>query len=347
MLSGKYQQLYQQLIASIDSKRIFHDPLHTLAFGTDASFYRLIPKMVIKAKNEEEVILILKESSKLDIPVTFRAAGTSLSGQAISDSVLVIAGNHWKNFKIDPDGLKIHLQPGLTGGKVNSLLAPYGRKIGPDPASVDAAMIGGIAANNASGMCCGTAENSYQTLDSMRLILADGTILDTGNSESKTEFLKSHPQLVQEITEMVAEVKGNEELSARIARKFKMKNTTGYSLNALVDFTDPFEVIQHLMIGSEGTLGFIAEIAYKTVVEHPFRASSLMIFPDIENACTSVSLLKSAPVAAVELMDRNKIKRLVVTDADQHVHGIVSRGDFKGMELDRLEEETHLWERLG
>jgi len=304
MLSGKYQQLYQQLTPIIDSKRIFHDPLHTLAFGTDASFYRLIPKMVIKAKNEEEVSFILKESSKLLIPVTFRAAGTSLSGQAISDSVLVIAGNHWTKFKIDPDGLKISLQPGLTGGKVNSLLARYGRKIGPDPASIDAAMIGGIAANNASGMCCGTAENSYKTIASMRIIFADGSLLDTSDPESKLKFSQTHPQLIHDITEMAELVKANSELKERISRKFKMKNTTGYSLNALVDFDDPFDIIEHLMIGSEGTLGFIAEISYKTVVEHPFRASSLMIFSDIEKACNAVSLLKSAPVSAVELIDR-------------------------------------------
>lgn len=304
MLSGKYQQLYQQLTPSIDSKRIFHDPLHTLAFGTDASFYRLIPKMVIKTTGEEEVSLILKECSKLSIPVTFRAAGTSLSGQAISDSVLIVAGNHWNKFRIDQDGLRISLQPGLTGGKVNALLARYGRKIGPDPASIDAAMIGGIAANNASGMCCGTSENSYKTLSSMRVILAEGSLLDTASQESKEQFAKKHPKLIRDISEMAASVKANGELAERIARKFKMKNTTGYSLNALVDFTDPFEIIEHLMIGSEGTLGFIAEISYKTVVEHPCKATSLMVFPDIEKACNAVSLLKSAPVSAVELMDR-------------------------------------------
>jgi len=304
MLTGNYNILYQQFIQSIDPKRIFHDPLHTLAFGTDASFYRLIPKIVIKAKNEEEVSMILRESSKLSIPVTFRAAGTSLSGQAISDSVLVIAGNHWKKYQIADNGLKIRLQPGLTGDRVNTLLAPYGRKIGPDPASINAAMIGGIAANNASGMCCGTAENSYKTLDSMCIIFADGTLLNTSDPKSKEQFRQTHLQLIQDITEMSASVKANEELASRIARKFKMKNTTGYSLNALVDFSDPFDVIEHLMIGSEGTLGFIAEISYKTVVEHPFRASSLMIFPDIEKACNAVSLLKSAPVSAVELMDR-------------------------------------------
>ncbi len=304
MLTGKYKTLYKQLTEAIDPKRIYHDPLHTLAYGTDASFYRLIPQMVIKAKNEQEVSLILKESSKLSISVTFRAAGTSLSGQAISDSVLVIAGNHWKKFHISDNGLKIKLQPGLTGERVNGLLAPYGRKIGPDPASINAAMIGGIAANNASGMCCGTAQNSYKTVDGLRIIFADGTLLDTADPRSKEQFSQTHSQLIRDISEMVASVEANETLANRISRKFKMKNTTGYSLNALVDFSDPFDVIEHLMIGSEGTLGFIAEISYKTVVEHPFRASSLMIFPDIEKACNAVSLLKSAPVSAVELMDR-------------------------------------------
>jgi len=304
MLNGNFKVLYQQLSSVIDPKRIFYDPLHTLAFGSDASFYRLIPQLIIKAKNEAEVSLILQESSSLNLPVTFRAAGTSLSGQAISDSILVIAGSQWKNYRIGKNGLKITLQPGLTGGRVNALLAHYARKIGPDPASINAAMIGGIAANNASGMCCGTAENSYRTMDSMRIIFADGSLLDTSDEASKDVFQSTHPELVQGIDEMAASVKLNVELSARITRKFKMKNTTGYSLNALVDYTDPFEVISHLMIGSEGTLGFISEISYNTVVEHPFRASSLMVFPNIEKACNAVSLLKSAPVAAVELMDR-------------------------------------------
>ena len=304
MLSGNYKELYQRLVEIIDSKRIFHDPLHTLAFGTDASFYRLIPKLVVKVKNEEEVSLILQESSKLSLPVTFRAAGTSLSGQAISDSVLVIAGNHWTKYKIDQDGMKIHLQPGLTGGKANSLLAPYGRKIGPDPASINAAMIGGIAANNASGMCCGISENSYKTVAGMRIVFADGAVLDTNDSQSKEQFKLTHGHLIDKISKMVASVKANEQLANKIAHKFKMKNTTGYSLNALIDFTDPFDVIEHLMIGSEGTLGFISDITYNTVVEHPFKASSLMIFPDIEKACNAVSLLKFAPVSAVELIDR-------------------------------------------
>ena len=304
MLTGNFQQLYDRLVPFIDRNRIYHDPLHTLAFGTDASFYRLIPKMVIKAKNEEEVSLILEESSRLKISVTFRAAGTSLSGQAVTDSLLVIAGNHWKKAVIEENGNSIRLQPGLTGSEANALLSKYGRKIGPDPASINAAMIGGIAANNASGMCCGIAENSYQTLLSMRVLLEDGALLDTGYETNIATFRRTHASLLNQIAILHQSVAENEMLSNRIRHKYRMKNTTGYSLNALIDFSDPIDILQHLMIGSEGTLGFISEIKYRTVIEHPFKASSLALFPTIHEACNAVILLQDAPVAAVELIDR-------------------------------------------
>ncbi len=308
MLTGKYKILYERLIGPIDKNRIYHDPFHVLAYGIDASFYRLIPKIVIQAKDEDEVSLVLKTCSELEIAVTFRAAGTSLSGQAITDSVLLLAGYNWKKFRISEDGTLISLQPGITGGRANSLLAPYGRKIGPDPASVNTVMIGGIAANNASGMCCGTSENSYKTMAGIRIIFADGYVLDTRDKLSRDNFALSHPELLADITRLAFSTKENTVLAEKIRSKYKMKNTTGYSLNALTDFSDPFETIEHLMIGSEGTLGFIAEINYKTVIDYPFRASSLMIFPDIEKACNAVIKLKAAPVSAVELIDRTGLR---------------------------------------
>jgi D-lactate dehydrogenase len=304
MLAGRYLTLFNRLSGTIDPKRMFHDPLHTLAFGTDASFYRLIPKLVVKAKDNEEVSLILRETDRLELPVTFRAAGTSLSGQAISDSVLIIAGGQWKKYEILDEGNKIKLQPGLKGTAVNNLLASYGRKIGPDPASIDTAMIGGIAANNASGMCCGTTDNSYKTVAGMKIIFQDGSLLDTDDPGSRKNFRETHTNLISRLTELAVSVKENKKLDERIRHKFKIKNTTGYSLNALVDYTDPFDIIEHLMIGSEGTLGFISEITYQTVIEHPFKASSLIIFPDIENACRAVPILKGIHVSTAELIDR-------------------------------------------
>lgn len=304
MLSGNYQLLYERLQKTIPFTRMFSDPLKTLAWGSDASFYRLWPKLVVKAYNSQEVAEILHHTHQLGIPVTFRAAGTSLSGQAISDSVLIVATENWKDYQVLEQGQKIRLQPGIIGNRANQILAPYQRKIGPDPASINAAMIGGIAANNASGMCCGTAQNSYHTIDSMKLIMADGTFLDTACPESKHRFSQTHPGFLQKLQHLAQSVKSNPTLADRIRHKYKMKNTTGYSLNALVDFSDPFDIINHLIIGSEGTLAFIADITYHTVTEHSHKASSLMLFPDIEKACQATRLLKTTPVAAVELMDR-------------------------------------------
>ncbi len=125
MLPEKYRSFYQQLVSNIPEDRLITDPLRTLAYGTDASFYRLIPKIVIKADTEKEVATILRTANRYDIAVTFRAAGTSLSGQAISDSVLVIAGSNWKEYEILDGGEKIRLQPGIIGGQANQYVAPF------------------------------------------------------------------------------------------------------------------------------------------------------------------------------------------------------------------------------
>lgn len=300
---GHYQQLQNRLMEHVEKERIFTDPALLLAYGTDASFYRLIPKMVVRLKNIDEVIFTIQSCAQLNIACTFRAAGTSLSGQAVSDSVLITLTDDWRDHQIHDDGFKITLQPGVIGADANKYLATFGRKIGPDPASINTCKIGGIAANNASGMCCGSAQNSYRTVDSMKLVFADGTLLDTSDLASIKAFQTKQPTLLQGIKDLCKKVADNEQLTDRIRHKYRLKNTTGYSLNALVDYSDPIEVIKHLMIGSEGTLGFIAEITYNTVIEHPHKASALIVFESIEEASKAVTALANDPVSAVEMMD--------------------------------------------
>ncbi len=306
--TNAFEALHRQLCQFIPESRLIRDPLRTLAYGTDASFYRLIPQLVVEAEDEDEVVRILQCAASHGTSVTFRAAGTSLSGQAITDSVLLRVGTGWRGWRINEDATLITLQPGVVGGDANRYLAPYGRKIGPDPASINAAKIGGIAANNASGMCCGVAQNSYQTLHSMRLVLADGAVLDTGSEASRAKFRSSHGQMLDALERLGRETRQNAQLAARIRDKFRIKNTTGYSVNALIDYEDAIDILQHLIIGSEGTLGFISEITYQTVEEHAHKASALVFFPTVQVASKAVALLKSEPVAAVELMDRAAIR---------------------------------------
>lgn len=304
MLPAPYDRIHEQFLNFLPRDRVYTDPLRTMAYGTDASFYRLIPKIVVDTERESEVVDILRIVNEHQVPVTFRAAGTSLSGQAISDSILVRLGEGWRNYEIMDNAKRIALEPGIIGSHANRILAPHGKKIGPDPASIDTCKIGGIVANNASGMCCGVAENSYKTLDSMRMVMVDGTVLDTADETSRKAFEKSHGHILKKLLKLREKVLADRSLAARIRRKFKIKNTTGYSLNAIVDFEDPFEILQHLLVGSEGTLAFISTVTYRTVVEHPHKASALMRFPDIACACEAATVCRAKRVSAAELMDR-------------------------------------------
>ncbi|ART82481.1 4Fe-4S ferredoxin [Oceanisphaera profunda] len=309
-MGSRYTVLLTALRNILPAARIITDPALCLALGTDASFYRLLPKMVLRLSSTEEVVQVLQLCSEHAIHCTFRAAGTSLSGQAISDSVLITLTDDWRGHTMSENATIIKLQPGVIGADANKYLAPFGRKIGPDPASINSCKIGGIAANNASGMCCGTAQNSYRTLAGISLVLADGTYLDTRDSLSKARFAQLQPQLISGLQALHQQVLANPALTERILHKYRLKNTTGYSLNALLDFADPFDMLAHLMIGSEGTLGFINDISYHTVPDHAFKASCLLVYTDIESTCLAVTELANTNVAAVEIMDGRALRSI-------------------------------------
>ncbi|QBL08580.1 FAD-binding oxidoreductase [Rheinheimera sp. D18] len=292
----------------IPAERYFDDPIATLAFGTDASFYRLIPKLVLRIESESEVVALLKLANQYQVAITFRAAGTSLSGQAVTDSVLLVLGENWQQREVRGLGEQIRLQPGVIGAQANSALSKFQRKIGPDPASINSCKVGGIVANNASGMCCGTAQNSFNTIAAMRIVLFDGTVLDTEDALSVTAFKQSHAQLLNDLALLGAQTRANTVLREKIQHKYRLKNTTGFSLNALTEFNDPIDILMHLMVGSEGCLGFISAVTYNTVPDYPHKASALLVFESVESCCQAVRILKTAKVSAVELLDRRSLR---------------------------------------
>ena len=287
--------------------RIYTDSLRRFAWGTDAGFYRLVPQVVIRSASEEEVSRVLQAASAHGVPVTFRAAGTSLSGQAVSDSVLMVAGKNWEKMYTPDGGATVVLQPGVVGSKVNDFLKPYGRKFGPDPASVKSAMVGGIVMNNASGMSCGTWANSDRMLLSGRLVFADGTVLDTADAQSREAFRHSHPEIISAIEDLRDEVMADGELVDRIRHKYSIKNVTGLNILPLVMFTDPFDIILHLMVGSEGTLAFLSEVTMKTLETAPMQADAMVYFNDMAEAARAVIAIRSLKVSAAEMLDKRSL----------------------------------------
>ena len=297
MKESNYMAFLKDAAEFIPQERIYTDELRRLAWGTDAGFYRLIPQIVIRSKDEEEVSRLLKLANHYNLPVTFRAAGTSLSGQAISDSILIVAGKNWEKYHISDDHKQITLQPGIIGQRVNEILAPYGRKFAPDPASVKSAMVGGIVMNNASGMNCGTHANSDKVMVSARIVLADGTILDTANPVSRASFETTHPDFLRRIGELRDEIRANQALTERIRYKYSIKNETGLNIQPFICFDNPFDIIAHLMVGSEGTLAFLSEVTMNTEYDYPHKASGMLYFKTIKEASRAVVAMKKLETA--------------------------------------------------
>ena len=287
-----YDAFLKDLKGMMPSERIYTDELRTLGWGTDASFYRQTPRVVVRSDGEEELSKIVLCCKKHQLPYTFRAAGTSLSGQSCTDSVLIVAGKHWEKYSLGPDQDTITLQPGIVGARVNEILKPYGRVFPPDPASIGSAMVGGIVVNNASGMNCGVHANSDRMLVSARIILTDGTILDTGDANSREAFSKSHPDFLKRIEDLRDRVRADGQLASRIRNKYSIKNVTGLNLRPLVAYDDPFDIIAHSIVGSEGTLAFLSEVTMKTLRDYKYKASAMVYFMTMKESFEAVVAMK-------------------------------------------------------
>jgi D-lactate dehydrogenase len=283
-------------------------PIDLAAYACDASMYRLAPQAVVRPQTLDHIRQLFALCRREHVPLTFRTAGTSLSGQAVTDGILVDLTRHWRRVEVLDGGLRVRVDPGVVGAAVNTRLRPLRAKIGPDPASLQACMIGGILANNSSGMCCGVVQNAYHTLDSLVFVLPSGTVIDTASPGADDELRDAEPALSAGLVALRREIASRPDLHDRIRHKYLAKNTTGYSLNALIDFERPVDIFSHLLVGSEGTLAFIASAVMRTVPDLPVKYTGLLFFPTVREACAAIVPLRDAGAAAIEVMDRAALR---------------------------------------
>ncbi len=302
LASGTPEPLRSELVELLGPDRVLTRVIDLIRYASDASPYRLLPKAVVMARDANDVAKVLAYSRASKVPVTFRAGGTSLNGQSQSDGILVDVRRHWTGVEVLDDGARARVKPGTVLGHANRALWPHGRKLGPDPASTDIACVGGVLANNSGGMRCGIVADSYSTVRSLTFVLPSGTVINTAAANAAERFAETEPELANGLAEIRDEIRADSELSERIRRKFQIKNTTGYRLCAFLDADEPVEIFRRLLIGSEGTLGFIAEAVMETVPKPSLTTVSWLHFDGIESATEPVPALVQAGASAVELM---------------------------------------------
>ena len=304
--SASLRALLERCVA--DPARVRTDDLSRHALAHDASHVLLLPTAVVAPRDADEVGRLLRATASAGIPLTFRSGGTSLSGQAGTNGVLADVRRHFTAIEALDDGARVRVQPGVTVRQVNARLARFGRTLGPDPASEAAATIGGVVANNSSGMACGTIENSYRTLESLVAVLPSGTVVDTGVPDADARLRADEPELHAGLLALRQRVLDDPASSATIARQFAMKNTMGYSINALVDFDTASQILAHLLVGSEGTLAFLASVTFRTVPLRTHACSTLLVFEDLYAANRALPALVATGAASLELMDATSLR---------------------------------------
>ena len=291
-----------------DPAQIRTRELDRRALAHDASHFLLLPAAVVAPRDADEVARLLRATAAAGIGLTFRSGGTSLSGQAGTDAVLADVRRNFTGVEILDDGARVRVQPGVTVKQLNARLARYGRKFGPDPASEAACTIGGVVANNSSGMACGTVENSYRTLESVVVVLPSGTVVDTGARDADEKLRALEPELHRGLLALRERVLRNPASMAKIAQQFSMKNTMGYGINALVDYAGVPEILAHLIVGSEGTLGFVASATFRTIPLRTHTSSALLVFDDLYAANRALPGLVATGAATLELMDATSLR---------------------------------------
>src|SRR4051794_8399494 len=302
LAAGTPEPLRSDLIALLGAERVLTRAIDLIRYASDASPYRLIPRVVVMARDTGDIAKVFAYARRSGTPVVLRGGGTSLNGQGQTDGILVDVRRHWRGVEVLDNGDRARVRPGTVLGYANRVLAEHGSRLGPDPASTDIATVGGVIANNSGGMRCGVTEDSYSTVRSLAFVLPSGTVIDTAEPGAEEDFAGHEPELASGLEQIRDEIRADPELADRIRRKFEIKNTMGYRLCAFLDADTPLEIFRRLLVGSEGTLGFVAEAVFDCVREGEHRATALLSFPDLDSAAAAVPGLVKIGARAVEMV---------------------------------------------
>ncbi|MFG6303357.1 FAD-binding oxidoreductase [Corynebacterium hesseae] len=221
--NGSPAELLADMKAIVGAENVHGRLSDLVRFSSDAGPYRSIPNIVVSPRNAADLSALMKYCDTHDRHITFRAAGTSLNGQAMGDDILVDVKTHFGGMEVREEGRKLWSRPGVILGDAQAVLSRHGFMLGPDPGSTSVCTIGGVLADNSGGMRCSLERDSYHSIEELIFVLPSGTIVDTSRGDEA--FRKQEPKLHADLLAFRDKLRANTEMVEFLRTKFSIRNT--------------------------------------------------------------------------------------------------------------------------
>lgn len=272
-------------------------------YATDASVYQIEPLGVVLPRSHADVEAVVTIAAAHGVPVTARGGGTSQAGQSIGAGIVVDTSKHLTRLlDVDVDARTARVEPGLVLDHLNAALAPHRLRFAPDVSSASRATLGGMMANNSSGARSVLYGKTGDHVRTQRVVFADGSTAEIGpRSGADLEAARQGDSLLARAYREVPALASAH--AAEIAARYPkvMRRVGGYALDF---FTDPAAVdLTKIMVGSEGTLGFVTEATVSLVPLPAARALLTLEFDDLLDALAATPIVLGHGPSAVEVMD--------------------------------------------
>ena len=291
----------------LDGEKVLADYPTLTAYAIDASIYRLEPQAVVLIENEADLIKVIEYARTNRVPLTARAGGSNLTGNAIGEGIILEFSRMSRILELNREEKWVRVQPGKIYAELNRDLERHGLFFAPDPSSGDVCKIGGMVGNNSAGPHTLKYGAVKDNVHEIRAILSDGRAL------SVRPYPVDHPDFEhlmdrhERLRELYALLKANKALIRRHRIRVS-KNSSGYNLFDMADRLDEgiFDLAK-LFVGSEGTLGFMTEARLK-LIDRPARtATALVYFDRLDEVGHAVNAFLPFRPSAMELMDSSSL----------------------------------------
>jgi FAD/FMN-containing dehydrogenase/Fe-S oxidoreductase len=291
-------------LPTLDGEADFGDATRTL-YATDASIYRVEPAGVVWPRSTADVRRTLAFAREHGTSVVARGAGSSLTGNAVGEGIVLDCSRHFDDvLSVDPAAKTVTVQPGVVLDELNAELESHGLYFPPDPSTSSTCTIGGMVANDAAGAHSVRHGTTRDNVRRVECVLPDGSVADfrrRAGDELAAELDRT--DRIGELYRTVVDIATEHAVEIDARYPDVDRNSSGYDLQESAASDGSWADLSKLVVGSEGTLGVVTEVTLELTEIPESSAAALVFYDDVRTAADAVTEALSADPSAVELVD--------------------------------------------